>query len=325
MSNDTKSRKYQLTINNPIEYGFSHDKIREIFENKIKYKYFCMCDEKGNNGTYHTHIYFVTVNAMLFSTVKKLFPEAHIEAAKGTSDENRNYIKKEGKYSNSEKKETNFAETFEEYGEIPIDKEERDKKVCERVLELVKQGKSNLEIITEVPSWASKIPHIEQIRQAFYEEKFGNEYRNLEVHFIYGKSRTGKTRFVMDKYGYDKVYKTTNYKNPFDKYNNQPVLLLDEFRGQLDFSDLLQYLDGYPCFLSARYSDRLVCYTEVYIISNIPLDELYKDIQIEQKDSWNALVKRISTITKFEINDGRLPFLTDNVAKIEELPEDYLL
>ena len=193
------------------------------------------------------------------------------------------------------------------------------------VLDLVKQGKSNLEIINEVPSWASKIPHIEQIRQAFYEDVYGNEYRNVDVHFIYGKSRTGKTRFVMEKYGYDKVYKTTNYKNPFDNYNNQPVLLLDEFCGQLDFSDLLQYLDGYPCRLPARYSDRLACYTEVYIVSNISLDELYKTIQIEQKDSWNALVERISTITKFETSNGELPFSTDNIVMIEEFPEDYLL
>lgn len=325
MIDKSMSRKYQLTINNPADYGFFHDKIKDIFEKKIKYLYFCMCDEVGESGTYHTHIYFVTQNAMNFSTVKKLFPEAHIEKAKGSNIENRDYIRKEGKYSNSEKKETNIPETFEEFGEIPLDREAKDKKASEKVIELVEQGKSNLEIINEVPSWASKIPHIERIRQTYYENVYGNEYRNVEVHYIYGKSRTGKTRYVMDKYGYDKVYKTTNYKNPFDNYNNQPVLLLDEFRGQLDFSDLLQYLDGYPCRLPARYSDRLACYTEVYIVSNVSLDELYKTIQTEQKDSWNALIKRISTITKFETNDNGLPFSIDNRVMIEEFSEDYLL
>lgn len=322
---NSKTRKYQLTINNPVDCGFTHEKINEIFDTKIKYQYYCMCDEIGEKGTYHTHIYFVTKNAMLFSTVKKLFPEAHIEPAKGTNSQNRDYIRKEGKYLSSEKKETNIPETFEEYGEMPLDREEKDLKACELVIELVKQGKSNTEIIEKVPSWASKVPHIEKLRQEYLKKEFENEFRNVTVHYIYGKSRTGKTRYVMDKYGYSNVLKTTNYKNPFDLYEMQSVLLLDEFRGQLPLSDLLQYLDGYPCYLPARYSDRLACYTEVYIVSNVPLDSLYKDVQIESKDSWNAFVKRIDTITKFELNDENLPFSTDNVVMIEEFPEDYLL
>ena len=30
MAKDTQSRKWQLTINNPVEKGFTHDKLREI-------------------------------------------------------------------------------------------------------------------------------------------------------------------------------------------------------------------------------------------------------------------------------------------------------
>ena len=30
MAKDTQSRKWQLTINNPVEHGFTHDKIKDL-------------------------------------------------------------------------------------------------------------------------------------------------------------------------------------------------------------------------------------------------------------------------------------------------------
>ena len=102
MSNksDTKSRKYQLTFNNPLEYGYTHESINNIMKN-FNYSYYCLCDEIGlEESTQHTHLYFVCENAVRFSKVKKLFASAHIEPAKGSSQDNRNYIRKEGKYQN---------------------------------------------------------------------------------------------------------------------------------------------------------------------------------------------------------------------------------
>ena len=42
--------------------------------------------------------------------------------AHGTSQQNRDYICKEGKWSKDKKKETNLQETFEEDGEMPIER-----------------------------------------------------------------------------------------------------------------------------------------------------------------------------------------------------------
>ena len=36
ISNDPQARKYQLTINNPKEHGFSHNEIHEILKNNFK-------------------------------------------------------------------------------------------------------------------------------------------------------------------------------------------------------------------------------------------------------------------------------------------------
>ena len=75
---DSQSYSYQLTINDPIEKGYSHEKIIETIRNNFKtITYFCMADEKGS--MFHTHIFVVFTSRVRFSTVKRHFPEAHIE------------------------------------------------------------------------------------------------------------------------------------------------------------------------------------------------------------------------------------------------------
>jgi primosomal protein N' len=324
MNNDTRCRKYNITINNPIEHGYSHEKIKEIFSTS-NYIYFCMCDEIGSEKTYHTHIYVCFENAVHFSTLKKRFPTAHIEQVKGSSQENRDYIRKEGKYIDSDKKETNIIETFEEFGEMPLDKKTKNKSVSEDVYDMLESGYTIAEIIRKHPSYATKTSSLEQARQTILEETFKNVRRDVKIHYIYGETGTGKTRSVMDEYGYPNVYKITNYEHPFDGYNGEDIILFDEYRSSLPIGDFLQYLDCYPCRLPARYHDKVACYTKIFIISNISLDKQYQNIQIEQPQTYNALIRRIDEITKFEYNNNQLPFSNENILKIFELPCEYLL
>ncbi|MDD6021388.1 MAG: replication protein [Oscillospiraceae bacterium] len=268
---DTKSRKYQLTFNNPSEHADTHESINNRMK-ELSYLYYCLCDEIGEKeNTPHTHLYFVCKNAVHFTKVKKLFPTAHIESAKGSSSDNRDYIRKEGRYAKSAKKETNIPETFEEYGEMPLDKSEKNETVSAQILQMIKDGYINTEIIDKFPSCYSKIPHLDKMRQEYLDEKFGNERRKVEVVYIYGFTGTGKTRYVMDMYGYRNVCKITNYSHPFDNYKIQDVILFDEFRDSIPISDMLQYLDCYPCLLPARYADKVACFT--YMLTLIPSEK----------------------------------------------------
>ena len=77
---NTQSRKWQLTINNPTDYGWSHEKLNNTLQKISSMVYYCISDEiGGENQTYHTHIYFVTTQPKKFTTIKNLFPESHIE------------------------------------------------------------------------------------------------------------------------------------------------------------------------------------------------------------------------------------------------------
>lgn len=292
----TKSyRKYQLTINNPVEHGFSHETIKRIIQELSGCLYWCMCDEEG--ATPHTHVYMAFSNAKEFTSVQRRFYGAHIEAAKGTHRENRDYIRKEGKWRDSDKSETNKPETFEESGELPEESDRRVKKT-EAIFAMVENGATNAEIMRECPSAMLHLPRIEQARQTLLEEKYRKEFRKLTVEYIWGETGVGKTRKVMEKYGYENVCRATNYAHPFDGYNGQDVLVFDEFRSSLPLSDMLCYLDGYPLMLPCRYADRVACYTKVYIISNIPLEKQYPNVQFEEPASFEAFKRRITSVCR---------------------------
>ena len=311
MPRKKSARKYLLTINNPQTHGFDHARIRSILSDFPGIEYWCMCDETGEQGTYHTHIYAAFRNSVMFDTVRSKFYGAHIDAAKGKHRENRDYIRKEGKWLDDAKHETNHPETFEEWGELPPDKSKTEAQ-AEQIMQLIKDGKTNAEILEELPTAYNRLNYIEQARQTILEAKYKDDFRKLSTTYIWGETGTGKTRSVMELYGYANVHRVTDYTHPFDNYKGQDVILFDEFRSQLPLSAMLVYLDGYPVDLPCRYANKLARYTKVYLVSNIPLHEQYPNVQQSEPESWKAFNRRIHEVRIM-------------TKQFEELPPDETL
>ena len=296
-----QSRKFLLTINNPESAGMTHEEIIDRAQ-KFNPDYFCMADEIGASGTYHTHVYLYSESPMRFETVKKRFPTAHIDKAAGSSRSNRDYIRKEGKWANTDKADTRVEGSFKEFGTIPDESEEKAPRMA-RLMKHIQEGLSNVEILQIDPSYGFKIREMDQLRQQLLNDKYIRENRKVTVHYIYGDSGTGKTRSIFEKHPATDICRITSYPPRgnvlFDSYKGQPVLVFEEFHSQISISDMLNFLDIYPVMLPARYYDRVACYTEVYITSNIPLEEQYPEIQKCKLETWKAFLRRIHTVTEF--------------------------
>jgi hypothetical protein len=316
MAKDTQSRKWILTINNPVKHGFDHEKIKEEFANFKSLNYWCMCDEKGD--TYHTHIFMSFGSGVRFSKVKKHFPPADIRMCKGTSQQNRDYITKEGKWEKDKKKETNIAETFEEWGEMPQERQ-GNRSDIDDLYDMIKNGMSNYEIMEDTPTYLMHIDKIERARQIVREEQYKNTWRDLHVTYVYGATGTGKTRDIMEKYGYSNVFRVTDYDHPFDAYKGQDVIIFEEFRSSLKIQDMLNYLDGYPLELPCRYANKIACYTKVYIVTNIGLEEQYSSVQMNHNETWKAFNRRINEVIYYHGDNS--PFDDGNVQKIDVFEE----
>lgn len=302
LKQDTRHRKYILTINNPgLEW--THEIIKEKLD-QLQLKYWCMADEIGlQEQTLHTHIFFVVnISAIRFSTVKALFPTAHIDPAKGSSEENKAYVQKSGKWADDSKADTSVTGTFEEWGELPIERQ-GERTDLAILYGYIKDGYSNYEIMEQNPDYMLNLEKIERARQTIREQQFRDTFRQLKVIYIWGQTGVGKTRSIMEKYGYSGVYRVTDYSHPFDSYAGEEVLLLDEYGSNFKIRELLNYLDGYPLNLPCRYANRVACYTKVYIISNLCLSKQYTDIQFDSPATFAALLRRIhKVIHYYDIN-----------------------
>lgn len=303
MNDKTQSRKWLLTFNNPEKYGFNHDNIKAALSTIKDVEYWCMCDEIGKEGTYHTHLFIFRKNPMRFQMIKNKFPIAHIDYCRGTTQENKDYIRKEGKHAGTDKEETNIKDTFEEYGECPIESQGK-RNDFGQLYGMIKDGMSNFEIMESSPDYMMQLDKIDYCRQIIRMEEFKNKFRDLTVEYWFGKTAVGKTRSIMEKYGYENVYRVTDYSHPFDTYKGQDVLVFEEFHSNIKIQDMLNYLDGYPLDLPSRYINKVACYTKVYLTSNISLKEQYTDIQKEYEETWNAFLRRINIVMTF-ISDGK--------------------
>lgn len=315
MKKDVQRNSYQITINNPTEYNLTHEKIKEILvTNFTTLGYFCMADEIGEQGTYHTHIYVYFQSRVRWSTMKKHFDSAHIEVAHGSAESNLEYIKKTGRWKNTQKAETRVEGSFEEWGKFPIQKGHNVE--MEELFNLIESGYTNAEIIALNNDYILHIDKLDKLRTMMLIEKYKNERRlDLKVIYIFGKTGTNKTRGVLDRYGDSNVYRVTDYQHPYDGYSCEKVICFDEYRSQLHISDMLNYLDVYPIQLPSRYSNKFACYNTVCIISNWSLEEQYREVQQSNPETWNAFLRRIHEIRQHH---------ADGTVNIYDSVEKYL-
>lgn len=325
-----QSRKWQLTINNPIEKGFTHTRIKEELDSMSGMLYWCLCDEIGEEETLHTHVYLVLRTPRPHTTIGNRFPGAHREIARGTSQQNRAYVLKDGETynkqvdggydytdtSNKRHSGVNYSDTFEEWGEMPQEQQGKAKAV-DQMYSLIKDGASNLEIVDAVPSAMLRIQEIERTRSMLRDSQFANAWRELNVIYLWGNTGAGKTRSVMERYGYQNCYRVTDYKHPFDDCDGQDILIFEEFRSQIKIDQMLNYLDGYPLLLPCRYFNRQACFTKVFLITNIPLDSQYaSELNSETR---KAFLRRIHETVRFHADVETLP---SKEPEFELLPAD---
>lgn len=227
-------------------------------------------------------------DAKSFETIKKHFPKAHIEAVKGTPQQASDYCTKE---------DTRIGDVVI-YGELPQQGKRND---LADIIDLLKDGMRPFDIMELYPSQYLLYQNkIEKTHIAILEEKYRTVFRHLEVYYLSDTSRAGKTRHVLEHYGYAACYRISNYKHPFDGYKGEDIVIFEEFRDSMPIEEMLQLLEGYPTRLRARYEDKVACYTKVYLISNWGFPNQYTYEQDNDSGTYEAFKKRFTFIGNLE-------------------------
>lgn len=319
---DTRSRKWQITINNPQNldqniYTFSNLKtyINKSFD---KILYFCYSFEIGlKEKTEHIHIFLYFENPVRFSTIQKYFTGFHIENCKGTCIDNKNYIFKIGKWEKSDKEDTRIEGMQFESGEVPEEKGQGQRTDLEQLYTLLESNLTNAEIYATNPNFMRYASNMDRMRQDIFNNIYNKKTRPVVVIYIYGTTGTGKSWNICNNHGYENVYRISDYTHPFDEYTKEKVVCYEEFRSCLPIKRMLQELDVYPYRLPCRYANRIALYDTIYIISNIPLEKQYENIQEEDNETWNAFLRRIDIVQEYCVDGSVKTYINDENQKLD--------
>ena len=158
--------------------------------------------------------------------------------------------------------------------------------------------------------------------------------RSIDVIYIYGQSGAGKTRLAKDyaEKSDNDYFLTGSSRDPFQLYEGQPTIILDELRpSTFPYNDLLKLLDPFNTRSNApsRYSDKMLTADLIIITSPYSPKEFYQriiksDKHFDEKiDSYYQLARRlwlVMSLTKDFMqaaffNEQKQDFVLDSSTK----------
>ena len=289
---NTQATCWVGTWNNPKMTDDEFLEHLKKFEIDGHLQYACFQRECGELETPHFQYFVVWKNAKRFKWVKENLPYGcHFKPMVTNMVACKNYCTK---------KDTRISETFYEVGEFINKGSRSDLAECRKLL---KDGMPFEQVADLYPTqclmYERQLKSFEQTLIKLKERK--NRRVNMVVNYIYGKTGEGKSRFILDKYGDENVYRVSNYKrHPFDFYENEKVIVFEEYHSQFDFDDMLNFLDIYYCPLPCRYNHKVAQYETVYLTSNETVDKLYPDVKTKDYDTWEAIMRRIKNVYNYD-------------------------
>jgi len=278
----------------------------EYFEEFKQIKYIIMGKEicpKTNKLHYQSYIY--THNNMTFSAVKKLLfnilnKYVHFEPCFGTPIENVSYCSKDNDY--------------QAYGEEP--KEQGTRMDLFNIREKIKNKETTLnKIMDEMdPTIYFRYGRVLRDYQVYYDNLTKRDFMTT-CEWIYGKTKTGKSKYVFEQCK-DKTYYQISLEDNgwWDGYNGEDIVIINEYRENknLNFRMLLELIDTYP-FKVKRRNIEPRQFTSKHIIITSPLtpQECFKDV-LNENDKIDQLLRRINIkhFTKSKIID--IPYLNED-------------
>lgn len=164
---------------------------------------------------------------------------------------------------------------------------------------MLKEGKTLSEVADEHPTEYIKFSR----GLSNYQNVITVSKRRLELEVIvlWGKTRTGKSRWCWDNYP-DLFRVNIRDKQPvwWDGYQGESAILMDDFEGQINRTEFLNYLDIYPMQGPVKGGFVKLNYITVMITSNTDPETWYPWCQPDQKAAYMRRLTKIYHILSSE-------------------------
>ncbi|AUM62005.1 Rep [uncultured virus] len=252
-----KGTRFVFTVNNPGTF--------EPTWNPDRMEYLIYGREVGASGTPHLQGYVVLKKVARYAAVQDLLGTTHmwIKVARGSEKQAAEYCKKDG--------------VFVEKGVFVPDRGASQGKRTDLIAaaDAIKAGANIKAIALEHPSVLIK--YAAGVREMITALKPQPPLeRDIHTTVLWGPTGVGKSHRILHAYPGAYVCSLKD-RNPWDFYEDQTVLFLDEFEPtSTSIQDLNRLLDKWPCKLQARYSNKVAYWTQVFIAANSPPTEWFQ-------------------------------------------------
>ena len=315
----TRNRSWMLTIQ--IKNMENAGLTKEEYENpEIVADFFIKrWEESGTNrhggivvcrskeGLYHAHAALYG-NTTTLKKVAEIMYGAHVEPVLGSKKTLIKYLLKEDQFA--EKGE----EVLYQKGIENIQTRQGERTDMEEVSDILDQGLTPVQIFRENLKYRKyeKLIKSEYVDRRLQETPLIKEMHN-EWHV--GESGSGKSYYfyqLCEEYGEDQVYMCTDFQNGgLDLYLDNgapPILFMDEFKGNMNFSDFLVILDVYSrSQIHSRYVNAMCLWERVIVTSVFPPEknhEIMAIFDMDETDSFSQLLRRLEKIVYHYKEDG---------------------
>jgi len=112
------------------------------------------------------------------------------------------------------------------------------------------------------------------------------------VNVFCGTTGTGKSRRAWDEASFSAYPKDPNTKF-WDGYGEHENVVIDEFRGKIDISHMLRWLDRYPVIVEAKHGAVCLRAKNIWITSNLHPRDWYPDLD---QGTIDALIRRLNIV-----------------------------
>lgn len=268
----------------------------------------------------HVHMVLASKSQCTLKTVQKVFPGVHADSMKGTKEDAQAYLRKEGKFEDKGEK------VLAEFNIDGIESNQGRRNDLEQYGQMLENGYTPKQIFIECGIESEK--YRSMIENHFYllKEKQTPVKRDVSVYWHTGLSGSGKSYTYVklcEEHGEDNVYFISDYKNPWDDYNGEPIVVMDDFKSNVPLTELLTWLDCYKTTLRARYANKKALYKEVHITSVYPPEAAFRkyiENGTNRVETYEQLARRI-TLVKYHIK------IVPGVWRVYDFPnrEDWVI
>lgn len=180
--------------------------------------------------------------------------------------------------------------------------------------------------------YANQLDKIEDgLRQLKFEKWLKHKKKTnekIKVVWVFGAAGTGKTHYCRDFCERKKFdfFVTTTSNDPFQDYDGQKVLIIDELRPDtFRYRDLLQILDPYNFDQKktiARYHNARIMSDYIFVTSPFDPFSFYTKMHNNKKDAFDQLYRRIGLILRFDNDYITELQLQDNGYNVKSTQEN---